>query len=539
MWLASLTSRQYTTQLLILLLAFIQGQGSALAAPSSSMSALISSANQSGDAQQQYQLGQLYQRGEKVKRHSEKAKTWYYRAAKQGHRKAQTALGKMQLYGDGIAKNFPRARHWLSLAAKRGHPEAQFELGNLYKNGHGVQKQTSKARRWYQKAATAGYAPAQYALAQAYEKGIGAQKKLHRAIHWYEQAAKQDYQAAIRQLTRLAPQSPYANRQTKTQRRAIQKEIIRAKSGDSKAQHRLGMAYLRGQDVQKDNQKAFYWLHKAAKKNRVDAQYRIAVLYANGQGTEKNLYKSMKWLKLAAEKNHKQANILLNNTKSNVHIRQSPATSLPPILAKPTNSETIKLQTPITSVSPQKIFQKLSKAAQQGDAQAQYQLGNLYLQGKGTDKSITTGVHWLKKAAKRDIKPAITALKYLQEAGLDHWLEAEKGNAESQYQVAKMFIDAGQPNDIEKALPWLEKAAQQDNADAALALGKLNKNGTYFPSNSQLAFKWLKKSAELGNAEAQYQLSLLYKNGIGISSDDTLAQYWHQQSIKNAGLASQ
>ncbi len=531
MWLASLTSRRYTTQLLILLLVYFQGN--ALAVPPSSMNTLISNANQSGDAQQQYQRGQRYQRGKKVKRHPEKAKIWYYRAAKQSHRKAQTALGKMQLYGDGIAKNFPRARHWLSLAAEKGDPEAQFELGNLYKNGYGVKKQPSKGRRWYQKAAIRGYAPAQNALAQAYEKGVGAQKKLHRATYWYEQAAKQNYQEAIRQLTRLAPQSRYAHRQATTQANSIRKEIIRAKSGDSKAQYRLGMAYLRGQSVQKDNQKAFYWLHKAARKNRVDAQYQIAVLYANGQGTEKDLKKSIKWLKLAAEKNHKQANILLNNMKINPRISQPSATSLSAIPAKSAGNEIVKLQAPHPPPSPKKIFQELSKTAQQGDPQAQYQLGNLYLHGKGTDKSITTGVRWLKKAAKRDIKPAITALKYLQEAGLDHWLAAEKGKAQAQYQVAKMFIDAGQPSDIEKALPWLEKAAQQNNAQAALALGKLNKNGTYFPANNPLAFKWLKKSAELGNAEAQHQLSLLYKNGIGTSSDDTLAQHWHQQSIKN------
>lgn len=61
-----------------------------------------------------------------------------------------------------------------------------------------------------------------------------------------------------------------------------------AESGNTEAQHQLGMIYANGSGVDLNYSKAFIWLEKAAKKNHVQALRTLAWLYANGFGIEQN-----------------------------------------------------------------------------------------------------------------------------------------------------------------------------------------------------------------------------------------------------------
>jgi TPR repeat protein len=53
----------------------------------------------------------------------------------------------------------------------------------------------------------------------------------------------------------------------------------------------------------------------------------------------------------------------------------------------------------------------LKKAAEQGDAEAQYNLGFCYGNGEGVEKSFTEAVKWYKKAAEQGHEEAIEVLK--------------------------------------------------------------------------------------------------------------------------------
>ena len=61
-----------------------------------------------------------------------------------------------------------------------------------------------------------------------------------------------------------------------------------AESGNTEAQHQLGMIYANGSGVDLDYSSAFIWLEKAAKQNHVQALRTLAWLYANGFGIEQN-----------------------------------------------------------------------------------------------------------------------------------------------------------------------------------------------------------------------------------------------------------
>ena len=55
----------------------------------------------------------------------------------------------------------------------------------------------------------------------------------------------------------------------------------------------------------------------------------------------------------------------------------------------------------------------IRKAAEQGDAKAQYNLGIFYENGQGVDKSLDEAIKWFRLAAKQDLPQAQNALANL------------------------------------------------------------------------------------------------------------------------------
>ena len=83
------------------------------------------------------------------------------------------------------------------------------------------------------------------------------------------------------------------------------------------------------------------------------------------------------------------------------------------------------------------------KAADQGHAAAQSNLGNMYKQGRGVSQSD-------------------------KEAAVCYRKAADQGNAEAQYNLGAIYLEGqGVPKNIAKALSWFRKAAAQGLPDAA------------------------------------------------------------------------
>jgi TPR repeat protein len=123
--------------------------------------------------------------------------------------------------------------------------------------------------------------------------------------------------------------------------------------------------------------------------------------------------------------------------------------------------------------------------------------------------------------------------------------QAEAGDAEAQYQLGEMFYRGRDvPKDMSAAIKWFRKAAAQGNAsaqtflaalqgdaDAQYRLGEENRNHhgnfgfeVYFsPGALAEALKWYRMAAEQGHADAQFQLAVMYIIGGRVpfnTSDD-------------------
>lgn len=140
--------------------------------------------------------------------------------------------------------------------------------------------------------------------------------------------------------------------------------------------------------------------------------------------------------------------------------------------------------------------------------------------------------------------------------------QAEQGNAEAQYQMARFYE---RQNEVEKAVPWYEKAVAQNHAKAQNNLGALYMWGKGVAkdtekgcklieaSHAQMgsitgtlnvaacndqrehpdfrkAFENYKIAAEQGDAAAQRLLGQMYASGDGTKQDYQQAVYWLRQA---------
>ena len=104
---------------------------------------------------------------------------------------------------------------------------------------------------------------------------------------------------------------------------------------------------------------------------------------------------------------------------------------------------------------------------------------------------------------------------------------AEQGDAEAQYNLGIMYdYGWGVPQDYAEAVSWYRKAAEQGDADAQNNLGFVYANGKGVPQDYTEAVSWYRKAAEQGYGLAQTNLGIMYQNGQGVIQDYLLAHMW-------------
>ena len=102
-----------------------------------------------GDANAQFELAEIYYKGNGVMKNYDTAFVWFEKAANQGHAESQHQMGHIYEYGVGLVeKENKKAFEWFHKAAEQGHLAAQKNLAGLYTIGRGVNQNSRKARLW-------------------------------------------------------------------------------------------------------------------------------------------------------------------------------------------------------------------------------------------------------------------------------------------------------------------------------------------------------------------------------------------------------
>ncbi len=91
-----------------------------------------------------------------------------------------------------------------------------------------------------------------------------------------------------------------------------------AEKGNAAAQCQMGLLYMNGLGVDRDEDKAVEWLKKAAAKNHAQAQYNLGIYYARFSDKEA-VRQAMKWLKEAVKQDYADAQFNLAQLYLNPH----------------------------------------------------------------------------------------------------------------------------------------------------------------------------------------------------------------------------
>lgn len=84
-----------------------------------------------------------------------------------------------------------------------------------------------------------------------------------------------------------------------------------ADEGDALAENELGYMYAAGKGTPRNNEKAFMYYQRAAKQGLASAQYSVGVCYLRGIGTPVNQAKAKEWFTLAAKAGFEPATVAL------------------------------------------------------------------------------------------------------------------------------------------------------------------------------------------------------------------------------------
>ena len=109
-----------------------------------------------GDVRAQFNLGDMYNKGQGVIQDYKEAVKWWRLAAEQGDALAQLNLGYMHRRGRGVAQDDKEAVRLYRLVAEQGYAPAQYFIGGMYEGGHGVTQDYTRAHMWYNLASAAG-----------------------------------------------------------------------------------------------------------------------------------------------------------------------------------------------------------------------------------------------------------------------------------------------------------------------------------------------------------------------------------------------
>jgi TPR repeat protein len=156
-------------------------------------------------------------------------------------------------------------------------------------------------------------------------------------------------------------------------------------------------------------------------------------------------------------------------------------------------------------------IENLQQKAKQWNTDAQYKLGLLYLEGKGTDKNEHEAFELFNRAAAKGHANALFQLALMY---LHGW-----GTAQNEPLATRYFRMSVKP---------LTQSSEQGDVEAQYKLGVMYDEGRGVEKDYIEAICWYRLAAEQGHAEAQYQLGQCYDKGYGVQKDQKEAMRWYR-----------
>ena len=143
------------------------------------------------------------------------------------------------------------------------------------------------------------------------------------------------------------------------------------------------------------------------------------------------------------------------------------------------------------------------RAAELGDAEAQYISGGMLFKGMGAPQDITK------------------AFRLLHQAAING-----KSSPESEQLIGQAFLlGSGVPKNYAEAIRWYGQAAENGNSEAQNELGFLYFIGKGVEADLEKGGAYFLEAARGGLLVAQYNVGIMYFTGRGVESADAVQAY--------------
>ena len=285
-----------------------------------------------------------------------------------------------------------------------------------------------------------------------------------------------------------------------------------------------GYDYFYGISYPVNRTLAVKYFQEAGKLENADALFFLSIHQQNNG----NLKDATQAAKRSLELGNEAAKIILGKIQKDEKLRKE--------------GNTLELGNEVTKIKVGEIqedemlmkegFNALKKKVDSGDMHYSDSLGYAYEFGIGTPFSIKEAMKYYEMAAKQNNTMGMTNLAnlYLRENKFKTAKPllvkaAEKEYGYAQYLLAMNFFDLYSDNNKE-ALFWLERAASNDEPHALYQLG------LYYAEKADLAksIQYYQRAAELNNADAALELSYIYGE---VEQDDDKALFYLKKAAES------
>jgi len=198
------------------------------------------------------------------------------------------------------------------------------------------------------------------------------------------------------------------------------------------------------------------------------------------------------------------------------------------------------------------------KAAELGDAGAQFKLGVMYEAGQGVKKDYTEAIKWYRRAAAQGDADAQFNLGLMYDLGRGlkrNHSEAVKlyRKAEEQgHAYAKVLLNLGVMSAMElqclsqykahkyqQALITCKKAAPHGKGLAQYILGTMYTRGEGVKKDDAVSFRWYRMAADYGIPDAEYEIFIRLSDGTGVKMNAAEASRWEQKAAEHGNFPAQ
>ena len=152
----------------------------------------------------------------------------------------------------------------------------------------------------------------------------------------------------------------------------------------------------------------------------------------------------------------------------------------------------------------------LANRALAGNAEAQFELAELYMQSEHDD-DILLAEEWALKAAENG---HVEAMYWLGEG----YTVYAKDLAEEDPEDSKAHFELG--------YYWLSKANMQKHPAATLELASYYRRGDVIEQDVEKSIQLVTQAAELGEVQAMRDLAFIYENALGTDANEEKAEFW-------------